>query len=292
MLSAVDIIALEKKVFKYRLKQKIHYLIIGGSFVIVGAVGYYFYPAVLHFQNSANQVSNIQTVAKVSELTENNLTTLIQQTPVIHEVNNSQKYIPDLVHGEQENQTLFLQLPVINKNNTEKKAFYEPEITEKKSNMGIQEEELDNKILMRKMPSIDDENLYRSKEDKIDTALLPPPLLDEPKQKGVIKIETHEVNSIQYLKEKFEKTHNITFALMLAEEYYTMKNYSECNKWALMANNVDPDSEKSWVWFAKSKVKLGHKEDAVLALQAYLKNNKSKAAQSLLNQISVGEVID
>jgi len=27
-------------------------------------------------------------------------------------------------------------------------------------------------------------------------------------------------------------------------------------------------------------------------LQAYLKNNKSKAAQSLLNQISVGEVID
>ena len=189
-------------------------------------------------------------------------------------------------------ETLFLQLPTIGKNTTDKSESYLSEPVDKKKSFGIQEEVLDNRVITRKMPTLEDESFYRSKEDKIDTALLPPPLLDEPKQKGIIKIETHEINSIQYLKDKFDTTHSITFALMLAEEYYKAKNYNESNKWALIANNTDSENEKSWIWFAKSKIKLGHKEDAVLALKAYLKNNRSPAAQSLLNQINVGEVID
>ena len=292
MLSAVEILELEKKVLKYRLKQRVHYLIISLCVILIGVISFYIHPIQKYFSDTKEA---IQPVTEATKPIENNLSVVSSlPTTAPAETNNSIKYTPKPVMEEDVDQLLLLQLPVISKNNTEKKASYIPaELPEKKANMGIQEEELDNKILMRKMPSIEEESFYRNKEDKVDTALLPPPLLDEPKQKGVIKIETHEVNSIQYLKEKFEKTHNIVFALMLAEEYYGMKNYTECNKWALMANNVDPDSEKSWVWFAKSKVKLGNKEDAVVALQAYLKNNKSsKAAQSLLNQISVGEVID
>jgi hypothetical protein len=57
-----------------------------------------------------------------------------------------------------------------------------------------------------------------------------------------------------------------------------------------MANQSDPENEKSWIWFAKSKVKLGEKEDAITALKAYLKHNKSRAAQTLLNQINLGEL--
>lgn len=289
MLSAIEIIELEKKVFKYRLRQRIHYIIISITILLIGIIVFYIYPSITHLVDTNEPLSNSQTTVEITKLLENNVTAI----PQLQEANNSiKKYTPPLIIEEQEDQTLFLQLPTITKNSVEKKTSYIPETTEKKTNLGIKEEELDNKILMRKLPTIDEENFYRNKEDKVDTTLLPPPLLDEPKQKGIIKIETHEVNSIQYLKDKFEKTHNITFALMLAEEYYAMKNYTECNKWALMANSADPDSEKSWIWFAKSKVKLGHKEDAVLALQAYLKNNKSKAAQSLLNQISVGEVID
>jgi len=79
---------------------------------------------------------------------------------------------------------------------------------------------------------------------------------------------------------------------MLAEEYYLNKNYNESNKWALIANNIDAGNEKSWLWFAKSKYKLGHKDDAILALKAYLKNNKSSAVESLLNQITVGEMMN
>ncbi|ATB69576.1 putative transformation system protein [Sulfurospirillum diekertiae] len=293
MLSAVEIMELEKRVFKYRLKQRIHYIIISVIILLIGAIAIYSYPTIIHGTDTNTSLSDVQTTAETIKPLDTNSTSIQEQPLNVPDVNiGVKKYTPPIVMNEQENQTLFLQLPTINRNKAEKKSSYIPETPEKKTNFGIQEEELDNKVLMRKMPTIDDENFYRNKEDKVDTALLPPPLLDEPKPKGLIKIETHEVNSVQYLKDKFEKTHNITFALMLAEEYYAMKNYTECNKWALMANNVDPDSEKSWIWFAKSKVKLGHKEDAVLALQAYLKSNKSKAAQSLLNQISVGEVID
>lgn len=301
MLSAIEILELEKKVFKYRMKQRIHYFIISLSLIFIGILSFYLYPFQKYFSDTKENIQSNTDITK--PIIESNLSVAsslpslpVATTPTVvpSETNNSTKYTPKPIMEDDANQVLLLQLPAINKNNIEKKVSYTPaDLPNKKSNSEIQEEELDNKVLMRKMPNIEDESFYRSKEDKVDTALLPPPLLEEPKQKGVIKIETHEVNSIQYLKEKFEKTHNIVFALMLAEEYYGTKNYTECNKWALMANNIDPDSEKSWVWFAKSKVKLGHKEDAIVALQAYLKNNKSsKAAQSLLNQINVGEVID
>ncbi|AHJ12750.1 MULTISPECIES: hypothetical protein [Sulfurospirillum] len=291
MLSTVEIVELEKKVFQYRLKQRLHYLIIGSSVFLFVLVGLFFYPLVLDVFNSKEKESATATLMK-NEITamDNNLST----TTVVEANNSTAKYMPSTSNNEQKaDETLTLQLPIIGKNSSDKKSSYLPEPVEKKSAFGIQEEELENRILTRKTPNtINDESFYRSKEEKIDTMLLPPPLLEEPKQKGVIKIETHEVNSIQYLKEKFEKTHSITFALMLAEEYYLAKNYNESNKWALIANNVDSENEKSWIWFAKSKIKLGHKEDAALALKAYLKNNKSQAAQSLLNQIAVGEVID
>ena len=288
MLSAVEIVELEKKVFKYRLKQRIHYFILTFLFVTLLVSGFIFYPSFNRVTEEVQKQPDFITQNKTEPIIENN-TTII--TPL--ETNNSVKYSPDSIVEQKTDETLLLQLPTIsNKNSSDKKTSYVPEPLEKKASFGIQEEELENKILARKTQNINEENFYRSKEDKIDTALLPPPLLEEPKQKGIIKIETHEVNSIQYLKEKFEKTHNIVFALMLAEEYYLTKNYNESNKWALIANNVDSENEKSWIWFAKSKLKLGHKEDAILALKAYLKNNKSKAAQSLLNQITLGEVID
>ncbi|MCD8544732.1 MAG: M28 family metallopeptidase [Sulfurospirillum cavolei] len=146
------------------------------------------------------------------------------------------------------------------------------------------ENELDLPVLKRNGSS-EEPTFYRNKEEQIDATLLPPPPpLEESKTKGVIKIESKEINSISYLKEKFDTTHNIVFALMLAEEYYLSKNYVESNKWALIANNLDAENEKSWIWFAKSKVKLGQKEDAILALKTYLKKHKiasgTKFAQS------------
>ncbi len=107
-----------------------------------------------------------------------------------------------------------------------------------------------------------------------------------------IKIEMQDIDSIRYLKNKYENTHNIIFALMLCEEFYSQKDYRSSLKWSIIANDIDNQSERSWIWFAKSKFKLGRKADAITALKAYLKTNESNTVRSLLKNIENGSLDD
>lgn len=291
MLSASEINELEKKVFRYRLKQTIRksLLVFGICFIFVCVGIIYHEMTKLEVksesveQNSTNIAISTGTPSKKEELIP---TPPLVITPSSQVENNETPHVASIIiHDE----PIMLKSPNVNigKDNRKSNDLPPPkqeEIKHFSSNKDFSEEPI-RKNLMKP-----EETFYRNTEEKIDTTVLAPPLLEDSKPKGVIKIETHEVNSIQYLKEKFEKTNNIIFALMLAEEFYSNKNYVESSKWALIANQLDPDSEKSWLWFAKAKLKLGQKEDAIVALKAYLKTNKSKAAQTLLNQISLGEI--
>lgn len=280
MLSTTEIVELEKKVNRYRIKHHIRYVIyILLPLLLIGGGFYFYYNS--YYPKHSNVTIDKDTSTKITQL-DSNLSQKIN-AEIIPEKVEEKKEIAESKTEE----TLTLHLPILIKNDIDplKKAVEKIQIPK--------EEELENRMLIRKKPSTTEETFYRSIEETIQSGnIMDPPPLGEEKQKGLIKIETQEVNSIQYLKEKFEKTHNIIFAIMLAEEYYLTKNYALSNKWALIANSIDADNEKSWLWFAKSKVKLGQKNDAVVALQAYLKNNKSNAIQSLLNQINLGEIND
>ncbi|MDD2384661.1 MAG: hypothetical protein PHN18_10765 [Sulfurospirillaceae bacterium] len=284
MLSASEIAELEKKVQHYRLKRTLHVLVY--VFLFLTLIGTSIYLYVLF---------NNKTILKDSHI-EDNVTTMIQDKTDTPEqkliIPTTTTAIQDdklLSADENEtssplNETLELHLPLIVTSNN--KTVKE----QSESNIIPKEEEIPKKTFARKPLTKIEEPYYRSNEEKIESTMLAPPsILSDDAVKSKITIETQEINSIQYLKEKYEKTHNIIFALMLAEEYYLNKNYDESLKWALMANSIDAENEKSWLWFAKSKMKSGKKDDAITALQAYLKNNKSNAAQSLLNQITIGE---
>lgn len=290
MLSNIDIVDLEKKVFRYRLKQKLHYIILFFLSLFISGIILYFY------YNPFPSVSTKETIPALSA--ETNISIVKPEFSIVKEEIKQKIPSPEIVIEEKMQeiapvQTLMLQLPIIRANNSDKKnsnlpIFKEP--LDKKFPHEIVEDDIENKVLMRKMSTKAEDTFYRNVDEAIEAKnMLAPPLEDE-KPKGLIRIETQEVNSIAYLKDKFEKTQNIIFALMLSEEYYLNKNYGESNKWALIANGIDSDNEKSWVWFAKSKVKLGQKEDAIVALKAYLKNNKSKTIESLLSQINIGEI--
>ena len=278
MLSTLEILELEKKVFKYRIKKRLPYFVLGALFFLLFSIGYVFYSASTSKEDKTTPITQTYPTS-----IENNLSTLHNTQPTT-KVAEKEENTTD--------ETLLLKLPLIGKKSPEKKESSLPEPIGNKSKVSLQDEDLENRVLVRKTSKNDEESFYRTKEDKIDTLLLPPPLLEEQKPKGIIKIETQEVNSIKYLKERFEKSHNIIYALMLAEEYYLAKNYQDSNKWSIIANTIDADNEKSWILFAKSKLKLGHKQDATSALEAYLKNNKSKVVQNLLTQIMSGESID
>ncbi len=112
------------------------------------------------------------------------------------------------------------------------------------------------------------------------------------KSRPKIDIEMKDIDSIQYLKDKFKKTHDIIFALMLCENYYSQKDYKSSLKWSIIANDIDSDSERSWIWFAKSKYRLNQKDDAIKALKSFLKRDDSAYIKSLLRQIVSGEMND
>lgn len=303
MLSTTEIVELEKKVFKYRLKQKIHYIVYLVLVFLSMAAGVYFHynplNTSLKITITENNVS--QTSKEIKEADQNlsqkqSLITTEEKNTTVASIESAATNIPHIKNTAEESkpdETLMLHLPILKPSMAEKKNHNAHTASKNDIKQLPKEEEIENRVLMRKKALSPEENFYRSIEETISTGdIMSPPPLGEDKPKGVIKIETQEVNSIQYFKEKFEKTHNIIFALMLAEEYYLIKNYEQSNKWALIANGIDSENEKSWIWFAKSKVKLGKKEDAVVALKAYLKNHKSSTIQSILNQITLGEIND
>jgi len=110
-----------------------------------------------------------------------------------------------------------------------------------------------------------------------------------PKENKII-IEAKPIQNIDMLIDKFESTNNIIFANMIADEFFEKKDYKKSLEWALKANERNPNSETSWIMFAKSQVKLGNKEDAIRALEGFVSYSKNAtAASSLLRRIKNGE---
>ncbi len=98
------------------------------------------------------------------------------------------------------------------------------------------------------------------------------------------KITTN--NYMNIMKQKFNKNKNPRDALLIAKAYYRAGNYKESEIWALKANNLDKNSEESWLLFAKSKNALGKKREALKILIAYYNKTKSPDAKLLIEKIS------
>ena len=100
-----------------------------------------------------------------------------------------------------------------------------------------------------------------------------------------IKSKNPSKMSIKTLRKKFYKSNNVRYALMIAQRFYDIKKYEKALKWALIANELDQKKPLSWMLFAKSKVKMGKKHDAINVLNAYLKIYDSKEASRLLKKL-------
>ena len=107
-------------------------------------------------------------------------------------------------------------------------------------------------------------------------------------QKSVKKrvfISSQNVGSLSFIKKKFYATNNIAFSLLLSEKFLKKSEYKKALKWALISNEIDENSEKSWILFAKAKMKLGKPQDALNALNIYLKNNNSVQVKKVLDDL-------
>ena len=106
----------------------------------------------------------------------------------------------------------------------------------------------------------------------------------------IINISGDIDKNAEFFENRYFETSNVTFALLASVEHYEDQKYKESLKWALIANEQDPKSEQSWEMFALSNVKLNKRNDAINALESYLRSNKSVKLERLLNRIKKGEL--
>jgi tetratricopeptide (TPR) repeat protein len=100
-----------------------------------------------------------------------------------------------------------------------------------------------------------------------------------------IMITSQNGDSLSFIKKKFYATNNASFSIRLAKLFYNSKKYKKALKWSLITNEINSNSEESWLMFAKIKAKMGKKQDAINALNQYLKHSNSPKAVKLLKKI-------
>ncbi|BBG65683.1 transformation system protein [Hydrogenimonas sp.] len=105
---------------------------------------------------------------------------------------------------------------------------------------------------------------------------------------GIQIVATKVNNTLKHLIAKFNRTNDPKLASYIAQSYYKKGDYKEALKWSVTANSLDPSSEETWLVYARSKVKLGRKEEAIKALRIYLNQYNSRRAKSYLKSLESG----
>jgi len=100
-----------------------------------------------------------------------------------------------------------------------------------------------------------------------------------------INLNGTSANYIETMKKKFAMSKQPREALLLAKAFYSKKNYLKSEEWALRANKLNASLEESWYVFAKSKVKLGKRDEALKILISYYKQSHLPKAKALIMKI-------
>jgi tetratricopeptide (TPR) repeat protein len=114
-------------------------------------------------------------------------------------------------------------------------------------------------------------------------------LIKPPKEYKII-IDTNKQQTIQQLKNQYNKKRTIDLAQTISEEYFNLNDHKNSLIWALRANDIDPKSEFAWIMYAKNQVRLGDKDKAIRVLEIYIDHfKKADASRTLLEAIKKGE---
>ncbi|GKH60509.1 CDC27 family protein [Campylobacter ureolyticus] len=109
------------------------------------------------------------------------------------------------------------------------------------------------------------------------------------KGKVIIKTAPLKVDK-NSLEEKFYASNDILYSLKLAQNAYDNKRYDEAIKWALISNEIDKDSAKSWILFAKANYKKGNKQDALIALENFNSRVSNPEVIATIKQMKNGDL--
>ena len=109
---------------------------------------------------------------------------------------------------------------------------------------------------------------------------------EKPRKKMHLEItEMSGERAYKDVKNRFSMAPDPDDSLFLARNYYKEGKYSKAAYWALQTNKLNGDIEESWLIFAKSKSKTGHKNEAIRVLSQYVAKSNSTEARKLLYKL-------
>jgi len=139
----------------------------------------------------------------------------------------------------------------------------------------LSKKKLDTKQDQNILVPLDEDELYIEKD-------ISKPIV---RKKKVSIIKVSNSNAYRDVERRFKRSHNINDSMFLADMYYKKRRYKKAIYWAMQTNKLNKNIEESWLIFAKSKVKLGRKNEAIRVLKAYIKRSNSYEARKLLKKI-------
>jgi len=105
-----------------------------------------------------------------------------------------------------------------------------------------------------------------------------------------IKFDTiNSTDAIGDIMRRFNQSKDPNDSLFLANNFYESGDYSKALYWAIETNKITEDIEDGWLLMAKSKAKLGDKNEAVRILRAYSSKKISLEASELARSIEANE---
>ncbi|MDR0664126.1 MAG: hypothetical protein LBF86_01205 [Helicobacteraceae bacterium] len=116
-----------------------------------------------------------------------------------------------------------------------------------------------------------------------------PPVRSEPTQTVSNPVSLQRVSNVKDLISAFDRQPTYSKAVDIAESYLKQNDFQNAYSWALKANELNVNDERSWAVFALSSYKMGDKVRAVNALKGYLGVRSSERLSKLLYQIERDE---
>ncbi|WP_457603179.1 CDC27 family protein [Nitratifractor sp.] len=101
-------------------------------------------------------------------------------------------------------------------------------------------------------------------------------------------VKRNDAAVIRSIEKRFPLSRDYDDAMYLAKYYYSKHRYKKAEYWAMQANVIDSSKVESWILFAKSKAKRGHRTEAIRILQRYYDNTGDPQVKLLIDAMRKG----
>ncbi|MFK5937115.1 MAG: hypothetical protein QM497_01850 [Sulfurimonas sp.] len=269
----LNIIDLEKRWIRYKIKSYIPHAIIVVSLVILSVLA----SIILNLQNGEEEVLTKKITLKEPVIKIAPTSKKTEQNTIVTPKAQIQKEVIATVVEKSTTTKLQPSLNFIKELQNSSLPYYQPNTYKKTKPKTIKKAK---KKIITQTIIIEEATIKKEKNIQKEPEII--------KTERIIINRKETRDDIDNVIKRFKVNNNPALSLFVAKKYYAIGNYHQSYNYALITNQINKDIESSWIIFAKSLVKLGKKDKAINTLKEYIKISDSHTARLLKEEIQSG----